>query len=554
MLVLLAAAMVHMALRPLMHKPLLTDEVESVKVALAIGKLGVPVIEVGSEKQVIFHHSRVYHHMLATIFGWLGEGEFNARLLGLCCYLVNALLVWLITTILAAEQKILWAPFWATLFYLISPLAVQGSVLVDIDTTILTVCSTLFLYYLISTMRRPLPYQGVTLGALWGLCLMVKGTTSLLLGPLAALAQIHGDEAKKRWILASKIIFTGLLIYVTFSLIYSHSRGLDPLWPITHKVTRIFSALSGEDSHLIISWVKRTLRIALWISPFAFLLYLAALRDSWQSFLKQRRLDGRMLLALYTLIVLVVYIALKGSGYGFPRYHLPMLPAMCALIGLQIGQLSLTSRQIIVALVLVVLQLAYYFQLNTDFFYAAYTFHEHTILAPESMPDAAVGLAMTGLAYLFPFFGAGVVFYLLRLRGVALFMLAAVVVFVPLSIWQIFVQKNNAYATNYMYGERGIREAAVFLRDTVESDERIICPTDLAYYLERKQAYLSASEVFSDNSVGRLLADRRIRALAFRDGFFAHVYFGNIIKKLQPILDTSFELHRIGSFFIYLRQ
>lgn len=554
MLLLLAGAIVLTVLSPLMNKPLVTDEVESVKVALALDKIGIPVIEVGSEKQVMFHHSRVYHYMLASIFGWLGNGEFNARLLGLGSYLINGLLIWLIARILASEKKTSWAPFWATLFYLISPLAVQGSVLVDIDTTILTVCSTFFLYYLISTMQKPSAYQGVALSVLWGGCLIVKVTTSLLLGPLAALVHLQRGDWKRRGIFLLELFSIALLIYLAFTFIYSYSRGLDPLSPILHKSARIVSGLSSEDSNILLSWIKRSLRLILWVSPFALLLYLVAVSQIWRSFLNNKVIDGPVLLALYTLTILVVYIAVKGSGYGFPRYHLPMLPAMCVLIGLQVGRLRLTRGQILLALVLLVLQLAYYFQLNTDFFYAAYTFHERTVLAVEPMPDAAVGLAKTGLAYLLPFFGAVVVFYLLRLRGTAPVMLAAVVVFVPLSLSQIFIQKDTPYATNYMYGESGIREAAVFMKDAVKSDQRIVCPTDLAYYLERKQAYLSASEVFTDNSVGRLVADRRIRALAFRDGFFAHQHFGKTLKELQPVLDSSFWLHRIGSFFIYLRR
>ena len=554
MLLLLAGAIVLTVLSPLMNKPLVTDEVESVKVALALDKIGIPVIEVGSEKQVMFHHSRVYHHMLASIFGWFGNGEFNARLLGLGSYLINGLLIWLIARILASEKKTSWAPFWATLFYLISPLAVQGSVLVDIDTTILTVCSTFFLYYLISTMQKPSAYQGVALSVLWGGCLIVKVTTSLLLGPLAALVHLQRGDWKRRCIFLLELFSIALLIYLAFTFIYSYSRGLDPLSPILHKSARIVSGLSSEDSNILLSWIKRSLRLILWVSPFALLLYLVAVSQIWRSFLNNKVIDGPVLLALYTLTILVVYIAVKGSGYGFPRYHLPMLPAMCVLIGLQVGRLRLTRGQILLALVLLVLQLAYYFQLNTDFFYAAYTFHERTVLAVEPMPDAAVGLAKTGLAYLLPFFGAVVVFYLLRPRGTAPVMLAAVVVFVPLSLSQIFIQKDTPYATNYMYGESGIREAAVFMKDAVKSDQRIVCPTDLAYYLERKQAYLSASEVFTDNSVGRLVADRQIRALAFRDGFFAHQHFGKTLKELQPILDSSFGLHRIGSFFIYLRR
>ncbi len=554
MLLLLAGAIVLTVLSPLMNKPLVTDEVESVKVALALNKVGVPVIEVGSEKQVMFHHSRVYHHMLASIFGWLGNGEFNARLLGLGSYLINGLLIWLIARILVSEKKTSWAPFWATLVYLISPLAVQGSVLVDIDTTILTTFSTFFLYYLISTMQKPSAYQGVALSVLWGGCLIVKVTTSLLLGPLAALVHLQRGDWKRQCIFLLELFSIALLIYLAFTFIYSYSRGLDPLSPILHKSARIVSGLSSEDSNILLSWIKRSLRLILWVSPFALLLYLVAVSQIWRSFLNNKVIDGPVLLALYTLTILVVYIAVKGSGYGFPRYHLPMLPAMCVLIGLQVGRLRLTRGQILLALVLLVLQLAYYFQLNTDFFYAAYTFHERTVLAVEPMPDAAVGLAKTGLAYLLPFFGAVVVFYLLRLRSTVPVMLAAVVVFVPLSLSQIFIQKDTPYATNYMYGESGIREAAVFMKDAVKSDQRIVCPTDLAYYLERKQAYLSASEVFTDNSVGRLVADRQIRALIFRDGFFAHRHFGKTLKELQPVLDSSFWLHRIGSFFIYLRR
>jgi 4-amino-4-deoxy-L-arabinose transferase-like glycosyltransferase len=539
---------------PLMSKPLITDEVESVKVAIALNQTGKPVIKVGSDKEVMFHHSRIYHYLLAGVFRLLGNSEWQARLIGVFCYLINGLLVWGITRELESANNAGWAPLWATLFYLISPLAVQGSVLVDIETTVLTTGTMGFLYYVVATLARPKPFRSFITGLLWGACLMIKASTALLLGPLAIWVQYWRKRTQRPLMDVIQIIAIGLGVYLVFTFIYSTSHELNPLAPLLHKWSRILSGLGGEDANILISWTKRSLRLFMWLTPWALIIYLIAVRDSMRNLIHHKKVDGTSLLMVYTLIVLVGYIIIKGSGYGFPRYHLPMLPAMSVLIGLQVARVHLIPRQATLTLICVLLLGLYFGLLNTDFFYQVYTFGERMVLNPEGHDAAAVQLFQTTLLYIIPFLFALAVIAAIGLRRRLLWIVTATVVSLPLALSQIYIQKNRSYSTNYLYGESGHRDTAAYLAGIVGPNELIICPTDIAHYIGREQLYLSASKVFTKNRIALAVDDPRIRVIAFRDGFWNHVVFGRLLKELRPILDHSFENQRIGSFFIYVRK
>jgi len=126
-------------------QPLVTDEVEFVQTGPALWRGEGPVACGGPQQEVILHHPQAYHLLLGAVAALRG-GQLDplaARLPGVVSLLLTLPLVLLLVRLLNPDGRSGWA---AAALLATSPLAVQGALVVDIDSTILNPALMLFVW------------------------------------------------------------------------------------------------------------------------------------------------------------------------------------------------------------------------------------------------------------------------------------------------------------------------------------------------------------------------------------------------------------------------
>lgn len=198
---------------PLLIVPLRADETEFVPQAQAILVRGVPKI-LFSEQSYIYDseawlirygadyglwHPPVYLYLLALFQGLFGIGAGSARLLGLTTGVASMALVFFVTRSIAQAKN--WDPRHALLAGFVAcvmagtnPFWTHGSLVVDIDNTILTVLALAFLSLFLAWQREFTPARSTLLGGVVMALLLAKpAVVPLLIAAVGLYCAANGD-------------------------------------------------------------------------------------------------------------------------------------------------------------------------------------------------------------------------------------------------------------------------------------------------------------------------------------------------------------------------
>jgi len=91
-------------------------------------------------------------------------------------------------------------------------------------------------------------------------------------------------------------------------------------------------------------------------------------------------------------------------------------------------------------------------------------------------------LLMMMLFLFYIFLGYKRVYFIRKERLV----LAAIVMVVFSGLGTSVIHASVDYSTRYNYGEKGLEDAADFLEDELQEDDFLLCPKDIAYYVDFK--------------------------------------------------------------------
>ena len=291
------------------------------------------------------------------------------------------------------------------LLYALHPLAVQSALLVEIDTAVLPLLAVLLIWYL---GRRDFRLDGpawLGFGLLFGVSLMAKMTTPPLL--LAALGLYYLAARRPRqlaYLAASAGL--GVALFAVYYFPYCALRGL-PVWePFGHLWAR--AAPGGAFGGIVL---KRAVRIVLWLGlPFlaTYAMVVAQRGRRWLN-------DGPPAVtygALAALVVLIFYLLVGGDGYGFVKYHAPMVPLVALVLGASLGpELARESKATL--LFLGALAFVYYLLVARDPLYWPYVAREAREVLAAPPGDVTKALTLTGAFVVLPL----VAFVVMTRRG-----------------------------------------------------------------------------------------------------------------------------------------
>lgn len=533
-----AAAGVFLLLQ--IDQPLVADEPQFVDVAYSLSRSAEPMGFSGSAWNAVLSHPLLYHSLVAVPVGLAGKVPWAGRLVGVLCFYAAGVVLWLVTRRVTGER---WGPFLAVLLYGLHPLAVQSALLVEIDTAVLPLLAVALVWYL---ARRDFDLGGAGwagLGLLVGVSLMAKLTTPPLLVGALAVYYVAARRPRRLVPLAAAFVL-GLVAFAAYYLPYCAVKGLPMLEPFKHSFGRA-AAPDGAFGALIL---KRGLKLGLWLGlPFVVTFFIASARNI------RRRIEGREQAAAYAavaaLVILLFYLLVGGDGYGFVKYHAPLVPLAALVAGAAFGPaFAGESRRTV--LFLGALAFVYYLLAARDPLYWPYVAREakEVLLAPPG--DVNRALALTAAFIVVPL----IAFVIMTRRGgrAMAFVILAAAAGPALDVWHARVD----YEHRYNYGERGLAEAASSL-EAVPEYMNIVVPVDVAFAGRYAHPHVAVEDVLADREEFRSwVRDRYTGAVVLRDAYFIHDAYKAAVEDrwAKAALEAMYDISRHGSFTVALRK
>ncbi|MDP2939639.1 MAG: glycosyltransferase family 39 protein [Candidatus Omnitrophota bacterium] len=468
---------------PHIWKPLVADDIyfaNSAKVPLSISDFGPRL------------HPPLYLHILRFFSQLFGVFDNGLRIIGIICFLLNLILIYKLSQQAFHNERV---GFLACLIFALHPMAIQGSMILDIDNTVLTVVLMLTVFYFSKNMYSLNFKTGFFLTLLFFCSLWAKFTTPFILMGSMLLFFIFKKDTKnalKIFIISLSSILVFLLMWRIYSRIFNFpfSGGI-----ITHLLI-IRKFIRGVSFGPIQEFSLRILRVSLWFGIYIILFWIAIiLRRIKVIGLKNKELNSNDFLIIYSICIFMGYTLIGGLFFGFAKYQYPMLPIISIIIANAILSFDLKSFKnnffiyIIAAIILVFLN---NFILPDPIYQINYTLRKLSIFATSPISS------------FIKTFSLQIIFCFLLLF---LFVEISRRIIRESSFWQTFcfllatfILINNFYTNIYLrkvdffttlcYG-RDIREfkrVANLCKEIAvkNKDKRIIAPEDILYYADIK--------------------------------------------------------------------
>jgi hypothetical protein len=539
---LLAAAAVYALFAAFsLSKPLTLDQaIPTAWNAGAIARHGFGALGDRAEHYEI-SHTLLHQNLLALLFAAFGETTVTARALGFLCFLGTLVAIRKLSTVVFAGGEAVGDI--AVLLYAINPFAIQYSLLVDQETSVLPLGLLLFFY---AAYRGRLVFGAreiLRLSLVFALAVWCKEFTPYFILPALGLFVGLRDGVARAVGVTAQIGGYGTALFAASWIAYCLATGVPVLSFWEFSVAG--KALSGEfhGRHGLLGAAAQLVTYTgRWITPALLgLAALAGLARVRQWVRGERRVEPADLLWLYA----GGFWAITNLRmYQFPRYQYPLYSVVVILVARflhdRLGRMeprkvgSAVGVGVALAVVLAVSP-------GDPLLMPLGRYLGWWIVVP-------VGLTLVLLWAL----GA-------RCVSAAGAILALVALCVGMSL-SLDVKQCADYTTAVSwdeYGERGFDDTLAFLRARL-GDTVPVVRKDLAYYLavdrpERDREWIYTSIFWR---LGEPRADRRVaEALARDDVRYIVLHRYSPPEEAQPVLASCCELvETFGDFWVYRKR
>ena len=464
------------------RRPFVYDDVSFIQGARAVADTGRPFGNQGymlhlyeQRDQWALWHPPLYLYLLGGAVRLFGDGELAARGLGVVCLLVAAGFAFdlarrVVQSRGGGPSSALAAGVVAVALYVLNPLALQATMVLDIDNTVLMVllAAQVWVAVRLPGSWRPLTILGMAV--LFAIALWAKMTTPLALAAALVFTRLFQQTGWRGALQAVAVAALGTVIFAVSWVGISGALGL----PIgyTLDVVRneaIESSASSRDR--LVSLQAFAMGVApaiLWIGPFFCLLFVASGLPRLWSLVRGKGLDAADLLLVLGAAIYLAYI-FKLAG-NFPKYHAAMLPLWAAASAAFVVRAA--GRPTILQYGVVVLGLAVSaWWIRTHLFETWGVLWEETLNQDLIAVPLGIGLGISAL------WGLAGRRNLLGAAPVALAILT-----VSWSVSLDLYQRLEPGSATYYYGRHGQREAAAALDAILQPGELYVASKDVAWY------------------------------------------------------------------------
>jgi len=426
----------------------------------------------------------LYALLLAGVFAGFGVGEVQARALGLVLGLLTMVTFYTTVCILQKRhaQEVPFAQL-ALSLYVLHPLVLQSTLLVEVDTTLGPLAAGLFALYAVRLEKLGARREAAFGGLLVAFVLWIKFYDAFLLVAALVLVVTLNEGWRAALLRVGRVVALGLAFFVLTWLPVSHALAMDTTGPLAYAFDALRRRSLGVPLARAVSWPRETAEAALWISPVlmvvAPLVALAWLRPGT----RRPELIGVQLLAAWGAAQLVVPLLFMGPLYGFPKYQAPalvlLLPAVTLYATMRrdapLGSLWQALGVGAGSGVLL-------YPLVGDVLLQARVHLKAVALEqPERIWQVAGVLVLSVAAYLMLPVAVLCCWPGVRRRTRSLVVPALLAAHTSCMAGLITAQTRDGYLTRYAYGERGVREVANLIRREAASGV-VVAPLPVTHY------------------------------------------------------------------------
>lgn len=512
-------------------KPLYLDNMDFPAVAKATAETGLPLYYRGEESP---RHSGLYHpplyiYVLAAWFRLWGFGAVQARLLGFVLLAAQGWLVLFGLRLLFGAGRAREAAPWFWALFLLSPFALQGAAVLDIDTAVygplLTamLLAALRLRWLDGSPREQAPRARdyALLSAAAAAALWAKLTTVLAFIPAAALLAAGGRDGARIFARALGALAAGMAVFLSSYFAFGWLTGLDVLYTFRFTFMSLQQRVHEPGLMEKVLAHARTFRdMAIWQLMWSGLLpwagALAAAGWAWWTAWRRkdrRWRDAAVILGL-ALFVTAAYCAILYTYGRSPfKYVFVVWGVVAACLSLaaaaaaeRIRPQSAAARKAGAVLLAVVLACC--------FAAGARLLRDRMILEGQIHPEDRWALLLPALAGT-----AGVLLW--RYRPGPWLLMAGLLSHTGLMTGVALAMARAPYPTTYDYGQQGFERTACFLSENTAPEDRIISMKDIGFHIGRRYfenyGYVYSGERGAD-AMRAILDSGRARFAVFTEG------------------------------------
>ena len=473
------------------HEPVMGDEVRAIMWIKSLRDSSITNYFVSCGERLFgVWHPPAYACLAAILGDFFTLNEMVIRAIGIASFLISLALIYVIAYGLFKKddgrERI---AILACIIYALNPLAVKGSLLIDIDGTILNVAilaliaALVWIKYDKGSRKAFFIYT-----ALFTLALCIKLSNPFIFIGAIFTCQVLRREWQKL-LYTAKIAISGVALASIIWFLYCLANGRDAACiievPISIVVMFFLRNASGEGLSLI---ARNIWALLIWSSPSFIIL---GLIGSWKNFDKPSEDDSLLSLSQFAfcgLAFFIIYIFIGGVTHSFPKYHYAVLPIFSILAsGIFVKDVNQDRRLLagIAALVSMVV-LYYIFFVKDPLYLVNYALKEAVIKGPDASVHAIIREEAVRVAFLLLAIPVIFLFYIKRKKAKEAFILALFVTMFACNISLLTVQRAALYNSAYCYGAEGVREVSDFiLANTLPSD--IICaPPEILLSSKRK--------------------------------------------------------------------
>lgn len=552
-----------------LHKPLMADEIFFASDAdrLQYGEIYVA-------------HPPPYHDILRFLVRIFGFSHENLRLFGIFSFFLAIYLIYFIgKEVSKGQENNKNIGLLACFLYAVHPMAIQGSLILDIDNTILTVFLAFFILYFTKTYRDLTFKSYIFLGLLFFASLGAKFTTPFALILAMLLFYCFNRQAKTAAFAALLIGIIGIGLFLLSWAIYSSLYDLSFLSVFKRSLSVLFSSFSFAGNFAFAELLKRAARLFLWIGPFLLALSLIVVIQRLRNYHQKKILEIVDFCLIYIGILFFGYLLIGGISFQFPKYQFPLLSILTIIAANFIYKLDFEARKqnLLLYGIVIIFFISYNMIFGKDLLYLFnYTLREALVFTPLEVSNVTKDILLNFSLSLIPFILTFMIIKVAHKRYNLLrtIVLSLLIVTISSNLSLNIIQAKANYSTAYCYG-RDIREMKAmegFLKEVKRTSSEgaiIMGPEDILY----EAKILSAVDTFNGpesylrqyqyDVIGsdrtkfiEAITDQRVACVAYSISWNTISAYENIFfhEDVWKILQDNYEPKQIGTYTVWLRR
>lgn len=508
-------------------------------------------------------HPPLYCDILRALTNGFKLTRENLRLFGIFCFAVNLVFIYFLSQEISKNWK---SGLLACLLFATHPMAIQGSLILDIDNTILAVLSTVFVFYFVRTYTEELSIHDLFMGGLFFVFLWAKFAVPLIFISSVFLFYVlkkdFGAGIRKTLLIGG----LGTSVFIVVWLLYAKAYSLPYLGVFERSLDVLGEGLSGSSLPVLRELPLRIVRVALWLCPYLVLIWFLMVSLRIRNYFQNKSLEMSDFCLLYISLIFIVHIFIGGTSFGFAKYHYPVLPILSVLISDFFFKLDVrpNRKTFIFCGIIGLFFLPFVIFGVGDLIYSInYTLRQIVIFTPEELPSFLGNFTMRlGLYFLLLIVGFLVIPIIYKKRNwlkavVTLTLILAFLGNLSLDV----MQKRADYFTTYCYG-RDIAETERvedFFKELKarDPDGIIIGPEDILHNAGIKLSEYNYSVLWDDRKKFiEAITDKRVICVAYGFGWNAVFTYKNIFfnETVQRLLQDNYRPLEFGTYSVWLRK